>query len=241
MVRRYGCLTAVVRYGGSEEARFSSAGGLCDSVPGLPYIVLMKRRCKRCGRFMTESKAELCLQCFAVASIAWEPASNGASPSGSGMSALSRFRADLGLDLSLQEDTRNEDTRNRDFSRPRDPDAAGVTRGATSGGQSNVVQPPSPAFLNTPSWPRIEPVVPRSRRLLPAPTSSDGASKSVLTRIGPRATEKLPKEWSGTGKARRLSADVGRAARTIAIGVVVISVSAAVGAAVPLLLSLLGR
>jgi hypothetical protein len=151
------------------------------------------------------------------------------------MTEYGRFRADLGLDTRLEQDTRN-----RGLSRSLDPRPV-LARRATTGNLSNVVQPPMPAFHDSPSPPRIETIVPQSPRLVSTPARRTVASKSVLTRIGPHATAQVEEVRSGTGKVRRTWADIRRVARPIAIGVVVVSVSAPVGAAVPLLLSMLGR
>ena len=103
-----------------------------------------------------------------------------------------------------------------------------------------MVQLPLPVFLNSPRRPRIETALSLSPRLLSSAAYRDRPSTPVLIRVGPGATEQLQKERSGTGQARPLWAEV-RRARLIAIGVVVICVSAPLGAAIPLLLSLLGR
>ena len=148
------------RPGGARLSFRRCAGGVIASE--VPSIV--ERRCKRCGRFKSQSNAELCLRCLAVMSIARGAGDCRRKWDGSMMTGYRRFRADLGLDTSLQQDTRN-----REFSGPLDPDAVGVARGATSGGLTNGVQPPLSAFLNSPSRPRIETVLPRSPRPLSTP------------------------------------------------------------------------
>lgn len=211
-------------------------------------------RCRRCGRFIGGSDANLCSSCLAIASADKERETSDGNGLESVTTEFGRRLADLGLDVRFLSQNAEGSPVSRVFRRRR----------VDTPEQATPLAPPASAEHPLPQPPLPQPPLPQP--LLPQPplralrdsllvqarrdsviARSDGLrsrrmpdtpeGKSVLTFIGPVAAAQRASERSHGGRPRRPLA----AAQPIAIAVALICLSAALGAAVPILLSLLGR
>ena len=161
-----------------------------------------------------------------------------ASGSESVTTDFGRTLAELGLDVRFL----SQNARGSEVSKPFSNRSPGMPKQSTPVEPPHDLQPPL-SVLRTSLLKnaRRDSVIARSDGPQSQPMRRhDAASRSVLTAIGPVAAAQRARDRSRDPKTRRLWSDARAAAQPIAITVALICMSVVVGAAVPLLLSLLG-
>jgi len=208
--------------------------------PGKSRRRAKQRRCRHCGRFIRKSDVKLCPSCLAAASVDDKPKpdTSDAKLSGSATTEFGRTLTDLGLDVRFLSQNQISSDLSKQF-----PDRAAVMQQEST--PSRPQSPLHPSLQNLRDSllrrARHDSVIARTTELRARPMRPGaGAPKSVLSSIGPVAAARRARDQTRGRGARQNRADARGTAPPIAIGVAVMCVGAAVGAAIPFLLFVLG-